>query len=56
MLNVLILITYILIFIINYSKLKEGVSEILIDIVRILVAPLQLISWVIWKISLRRKR
>lgn len=47
----------ILVFVIFYDKLKVNFQTIVEDVLKILVLPIQLISWTVWKIRLLlRKR
>lgn len=45
-----------LVFVIFYDKLKANFQTIVEDILKILVLPIQLISWTIWKIRLLLRR
>lgn len=37
-------------FIILYDKLKENLKIIIEDVIKVLLVPIRLISWVFWKI------
>lgn len=45
-----------LVFVIFYDKLKANFQTIVEDILKILVLPIQLISWTVWKIRLLLRR
>lgn len=45
-----------LVFVIFYDKLKVNFQTIVEDILKILVLPIQLISWTVWKIRLLLRR
>lgn len=45
-----------LVFVIFYDKLKVNFQTIVEDILKVLVIPIQLISWTVWKIRLLLRR
>lgn len=45
-----------LVFVIFYDKLKANFQTIVEDVLKILVLPIQLISWTVWKIRLLLRR
>lgn len=44
-----------LVFVIFYDKLKENLQTIIEDVLKVLVIPIRLISWVVWKIISNKK-
>jgi hypothetical protein len=48
--NILILFLLFM-FIIEYKHFKNGLQEIIIDLVIILLSPIKLIKYIIWKLS-----
>lgn len=43
-------IVFLYLFVLFYCKLKENLKIIIEDVVKILLVPIRLISWVVWKI------
>lgn len=43
-------IVFLYLFIILYDKLKKNLKIIIEDVVKVLLVPIRLISWVVWKI------
>ena len=50
MLNLALWYFNVLFFVVSYKKLKENLQIIIEDVIKVLVIPIRLISWVVWKI------
>lgn len=47
----ILLLFLLFMFIIGYKQLKNGLQEILIDLVILLLSPIKLIKYILWKLS-----